>query len=114
MGDSEIIKLLEEYISYSEKTKRSYVTIEVDVLKNALNIICQKEALERANILNSSLQETLSEMLSATEKARVEAINEFWQKLKEKKFHEFFGEGCKGYLIRIEDGENIAKEMIGE
>lgn len=122
MTDNEIIKALKKHSMdlcsncKVEKTTLCNNCIS-EIERNALDLINRQQAeIEKLQNQAKRLKQydeerdiRLHERL--TEKAKAEGIKEFWGKLKEKQFYEYIGEGWEGYLVGVDDGDNLLKKM---
>ncbi|MBQ7756451.1 MAG: hypothetical protein IJ031_03135 [Oscillospiraceae bacterium] len=111
MTDNEIIKALEECIELRFDDETEYVTVRLDTLTNALDLIKRQQA-EIEKFKNLPIIGSLCPMWKA--EARVETIKEFAEKLKaeyegyDETYHQIF------YSSLVKAIDKIAKEITGK
>ena len=84
MTDKEIIKALESEIHLAEYVDSDYSSnVNLEIIKSALDLITRQRAeIERFKIENQSLRGAANSYKLHYNKARIEAVKEFAEKLK--------------------------------
>lgn len=111
LTDAEVKKALEDKIEFENFDENEYAVIDIEKLKNALDLINRYEAeVERLNNNISAMATTLSNSARAT---RHEAYKEAFEKVKGKARLVCTGHGEAGFVVDILDIDNIFNELVG-
>ena len=126
MTDEQIVKWWQDEIRLAEHVDSDYRDgIKVDIIRRTLDLINRQKATideltkayrslkseKNAEIERLKADEEMAEGYADAliERTKIEAIKEFWKRLREKayKIHGF-------EVIDVEDSDNLAKEMVGD
>lgn len=113
--DNEIINALIGKIHLCEEFDEWGAEISLTQLNEILNLIIRKQSeIEQLEIENQSLRMATNSYKLHYNEAKAEAVKEFAERLKEKKFELNDQNEDIFYAVEVSDIDNLVKELEGE